>query len=246
MNYIENPKTKDSGIICCIPQTGICPNGCEDCFFQSGRSYLEPLEDNLPNMPTIEQVGHRVVRVNDGNDSGVVRDVVMAAVKRFPLKFYNTAIAVGLDEFDAPVVLTVNPGTMTDKHSYFLGSIPINLMFVRFRTNMWNLNVLNEAVEYYSEREVPIVLTFMAYFKSEIGQRYEGSYVYRKRTLNSYWAIITRSWEAVMDRYKYNKWVYSCGKIEGEKGTTACRHCGNCLREFFATMERMKEKKGWA
>jgi len=41
-------------------------------------------------------------------------------------------------------------------------------------------------------------------------------------------------------RYKYNKWVYSCGKIEGEKGTTACRHCGNCLREYFATCERIR------
>ena len=44
MSYIENPKTKGSGIIACIPQKGLCPNKCEDCFFQSGRSYLEPLE----------------------------------------------------------------------------------------------------------------------------------------------------------------------------------------------------------
>jgi|GEM_PF-4975445 len=28
--YIENPKTKGSGIICCIPQTGVCPIGCPD------------------------------------------------------------------------------------------------------------------------------------------------------------------------------------------------------------------------
>lgn len=54
MRYKENPKTKGSGIIACIPQTGVCPNKCEDCFFQSGRSYLEPLEENLPNMPTVE------------------------------------------------------------------------------------------------------------------------------------------------------------------------------------------------
>ena len=54
MNYIENPKTKGSGIITCIPQEGICPMKCDDCFFQSGRSYLEPLDINLPNMPDLE------------------------------------------------------------------------------------------------------------------------------------------------------------------------------------------------
>jgi hypothetical protein len=69
MGYIYNPKTKGSGIICCIPQTGTCPNKCEDCFFQSGRSYLEPLEQNLPNIPSLEQVGNQVVRINDGNVS---------------------------------------------------------------------------------------------------------------------------------------------------------------------------------
>jgi len=81
MGYKENPKTKGSGIVCAIPQKGICPNRCEDCFFQSGRSY-----ENTP----------------------------------------------------------------------------------------------------------------------------------------------------------YEKWVYSCGKIEGEAGTNACRHCGNCLREYYATLERMR------
>ena len=54
-----NPKTKGSGIITCIPQTGRCPNGCEDCFFQSGRSYLEPLEENLPHVPPAEMARER-------------------------------------------------------------------------------------------------------------------------------------------------------------------------------------------
>ncbi len=38
MDYKENPKTKGSGIICAIPQKGICPSKCPDCFFQSVRS----------------------------------------------------------------------------------------------------------------------------------------------------------------------------------------------------------------
>ena len=111
MSYVENPKTKGSGILCCIPQKGRCPNNCSDCFFQSGR--------------------------REG--------------------------------------------------------------FAKY-------------------------------------------YIKRKRTLNEYFAITTDAWESVMARYKYNRWVYSCGKVEGEKGGGGCRHCGNCLREFFATRERMETR----
>ena len=240
MSYIENPKTKGSGIICAIPQIGICPNNCEDCFFQSGRSYLEPLENNLPNMPSVEMTQNRVVRVNDGNDSNVNRSLVMKDTSRYPMKFYNTAIPKNIDRFDAPVVLTINMGKLTDKECVCLSPIPSNLMFVRVRANTWNTHVIDKAVAYYTLNEVPIVLTFMAYFNLSIPEAHRQNYVFRKRTLNSYWAITTEAWEMIMLRYKYNIWVYSCGKIEGERGTTACRHCGNCLREYFATMERLR------
>ena len=246
MPYKENPKTRGSGIICAIPQTGTCPNKCEDCFFQSGRSYLEPLDKNLPNLPSAQYAKNRVVRVNDGNDSNVNRKLVIKSTKflfffkKYKMKFYNTAIPRDLDKFDAPVVLTLNPGEKTDSMIYCVEPIPKNLMFVRFRVNTWNLDLADAAVDYYSKLEVPVILTFMAYFGSEISESHKTNYMFRKRTLNSYWAITTTAWEEIMARYKYNKWVYSCGKIEGEKGTTACRHCGNCLREYFATMERLR------
>ena len=245
--YKENPKTKGSGIICAIPQTGLCPNKCDDCFFQSGRSYLEPLEENLPNIPSEQEAEGRLVRVNDGNDSNYLREEVMAEtgwpIRDFKMKFYNTAIPRNFEKFDAPIVLTINPGKRTDESFYGFNDhqIPKNLMFVRFRTNTWNLELLDRAVEYYSFKEIPIVLTFMAYFTLFVRPGHEKNYITRKRTLNSYWAITTEAWEKVMSKYKYNKWVYSCGKIEGEKGTSGCRHCGNCLREYFATMERMRE-----
>jgi len=239
MGYKENPKTKGSGIFCCIPQKGRCPNNCNDCFFQSGRSYLEPLDENLPNMP--EDTENRIVRVNDGNDSNIHRNYVIAVTKGYKMKFYNTAIAVDLEEFDAPVVLTINPGKMTDVNFYKLEEIPKNLMFVRVRTNTWNLiDVVEPAIRYYSKRKVPIVLTFMAYFTTPIKKGHENSYIFRKRTLNSYYAITTKAWEKVMKPYKYNQWVYSCGKIEGELGTTKCARCGNCIREYFVTLERMR------
>jgi len=245
--YKCNPKTKGSGIICAIPQKGTCPNKCEDCFFQSGRSYLEPLEENLPNMPdwSNQKLYRRIVRVNDGNDSNVQQEETIKATETYPFKFYNTSIPKDLDKFDAPVVLTINPGKMTDEKFYDFDYFPIpkNLMFVRFRTNTWNLELLDRAVGYYSSREIPIVLTFMAYFTLFVRPGYEKDYILRKRTLNTYWAITTEAWESVMVRHKYNKWVYSCGKIEGEKGTSSCARCGNCIREYFVTMERMNERK---
>jgi hypothetical protein len=239
--YIENPKTKGSGIYCCIPQRGVCPIGCADCFFQSGRSYLEPLSENLPNMP--EPNPRRIVRVNDGNDSNNFPGTVMEATEQYPFKFYNTSIPSRLDRFDAPVVLTANPGIYTDTNAALLAEIPSNLMFVRVRTNAWNLEIVDSAVKHYSAMEVPIVLTFMAYFTQDIPEEHRGKYVFRKRTLNSYHAITTAAWEEIMARYKYNQWVYSCGKIEGEKGTTKCARCGNCVREYFVTLERMTNQR---
>ena len=251
MGYIENPKTRGSGIICCIPQTGLCPNRCEDCFFQGGRSYLEPLDMNLPNMPSSDEAEGRVVRVNDGNDSNVQRSLVIEAVQIYPDRFYNTAIPRDIKDFDAPVVLTVNPGKMTDSDFYQVDPIPPNLMFVRVRTNMWNLdNLVRPAIQYYSARHVPVILTFMAYhsLQPEFGAKpKEGSctygdyYTYRKRTTNSYYAIKSDAWQSVMANYLFNRWVYSCG-TEGENGYSGCRYCGNCLREYFNTRERMRSQ----
>jgi hypothetical protein len=239
MAYRENPKTKGSGIITCIPQKGTCPNKCEDCFFQSGRSYLEPLDENLPNMPTAEMAKGRIVRVNDGNDSNVQRKKVIEAVKDFPMKFYNTAIPWNLGEFGAPVVLTVNPGIRTDKSAYLIEFIPKNLMFVRVRVNAWNLELVDRVAEHYSRCEVPVILTFMRYYTEVLPKEHEIYYTFRKNIINSYWKITKDGWNMIMARYQYNHLVHSCG-IEGEKGTSACRHCGNCIREYFATMERLR------
>jgi hypothetical protein len=244
MTYIENPKTKGSGILCCIPQSGTCPMKCNDCFFQSGRSYLEPLADNLPNMPTFDwEIDTRVVRVNDGNDSNSDRETVIEKTSRFPMKFYNTSMPYKLDLFDAPVVLTLNPGKSTDKHVHLLTEpISTNLMFVRVRANLWNTDLIDQAVDYYTSKDIAVVLTFMAYYDEQsIPEAYRFGYTYRKRTLNSYYAITTDAWRGVMKRYQDNIRVYSCGKIEGEKGKTNCKYCGNCLREYFLTKEKSSD-----
>ncbi len=244
MPYKENPKTAGSGIVCCIPQSTKCPNNCNDCFFQSGRSYLEPLEASLPNMPDFD-TSQLVVRVNDGNDSNVQRKKVIATTKHMPMKFYNISALHSKDstkhipEFPGPVVLTVNPGKSIDWAYRKLEVIPANLMFVRVLVSTWNLSLVHSAVHWYVSKKVPVVLTFMAYHDIEsVPEAHKDSYVYRKRTANAYYAIQNSSWLSIMARWKHDPMVYSCGK---EGLNTLCKHCGNCLREYFATQERMKD-----
>jgi len=241
MPYKPNPKLAGSGMLACIPQPDRCPMNCPDCFFQSGRSYLEPLEDNLPNMPPLAQVLSRptVIRVNDGNDSGIGAMKVMKACFSYPMKFYNTSVPGGLERFNTPVVLTVNPGPATDQEACLLDKIPPNLMFVRVRTNTWNLeHVVSPTVVYYTHREVPVVLTFMAYYTKTVPVSRVTDYEARTRTSNVYLAIKTVAWRRIMALFMDNPWVHSCG-TEGVPSGTLCRHCGNCLREYFATLERM-------
>jgi len=238
MSYIDNPKTKGSGIICCIPQSTKCPMNCKDCFFQSGRSYLEPLEENLPNIPELLSTLNRVVRVNDGNDSSIDRQAVSDGTYKFADKFYNTSNPENLESYIYPVVLTINPGTMTDTDFHRIEEPPKNLMFVRYRTNTWNFHVCESAVEWYSNRCVPIVLTFMAYHDLiSLPTLHEHRYEWRERTINSYLAIKYEYYKNIMGQYGSNRWVYSCG-TEGVE--SRCRWCGNCLREYYATIERMR------
>jgi len=85
------------------------------------------------------------------------------------------------------------------------------------------------------------VLTFMAYFDTaeKIPANHRHNYQLRKRTLNEYYAITRDAWRGVMDFYHDNPLVHSCG-TEGVPGGSACKNCGNCLREYFAVRERMR------
>lgn len=233
--WLWNPKVKGSGIIECIPQSGNCPVGCPDCFFQTGRSYLEPLKDNLPHIPPILMTTSRIVRVNDGNDSNVERDLVESKTKGFKNKFFNTSIPKDLEKFSAPVVLTINPSLKTDKSFHKLEKIPNNLMFVRIRVNTWNLDkVVKPAIDYYTKRGVAVVLTFMAYYSTGVPEEHKKYYSWKKRTINSYWCIKKLQMEKILKIFKNNPFVYTCC----ERHST-CSFCGNCVREFYNAKERM-------
>lgn len=232
-----NPKIKGSGIIECIPQTGRCPVGCDDCFFQSGRSYLEPLDENLPHIPTEEMAKGRVVRMNDGNDSNVQRDLVEEVAQTYEDYFFNTSIPKDLGSFSGPVVLTVNPGKMTDNDFHKLDKALLNLMFVRVRVNTWNLHTVTEpAVMHYTKLGIPVVLTFMAYYTETVPEKHRYKYEWKQRTINSYWVMKRRWMDIIETMFEDNTLVYSCGR----RGQYACFLCGNCLREYHAAKERLR------
>lgn len=239
--WIWNPKVKSSGIIECIPQSGRCPIGCEDCFFQSGRSYLEPLSENLPHIPSSEMARGRVVRMNDGNDSNVERELVERVAATFDDAFFNTSIPSRLGEFSRPFVLTVNPNKMTDTEFHRIGEIPPNMMFARVRTNMWNIDsVVRPAVKYYAEeRDVPVVLTFMAYYTKSIRDGYQHAYEWRTRTINPYWVIKRSHVDEIESMFYGFQNVYLCGR----HGSSTCAACGNCLREYYRAKEKMRKMK---
>lgn len=234
-----NPKVKGSGIIECIPQEGTCPQKCPDCFFQSGRSYLEPLKENLPHIPSKNMARGRIVRINDGNDSNVQRELVEKTASMFIDKFFNTSIPYNIDKFPAPVVLTVNPSLLTDNEFHKV-NYSDNLMFVRIRTNTWNINnIVRPAINYYTNMSIPVVLTFMAYYNEDIHKDHIQNYTWKKRTINSYWCITSSALKSITDEFENNSLVYSCGY----KGQSLCKYCGNCMREYYNTKERMRLDK---
>jgi len=241
MSYMENPKTTGSGIVCCAPQTTKCPRGCADCFAQHDGVYA-----TLPNIPPVELTKGRVVRIGDISDAYHQLDCSLAVASKYDDCFLNSSYSKIFDEVsDIPVVLTINPGEMTDVDFYKLDPIPENLMFVRYRANAWNTAMMRAAINYYTSKGIVVILTWMAYTATPIPELYADVYEFRQRTLNSYWCIKEYARRRIERDYGDNDLVYSCGK--------QCVRCGNCLRGYFETKERMrnadkcitKRKKGF-
>lgn len=227
--YKENPKMKGSGMLGCIPQQGPCPIGCEWCFFNE-RSYLDIMRET-PNMPGKEESEGRVVRVNDGGDSSVNWPLSLISTRDYKDKFYNTSQVDHLREFDAPIVLTVNPGKMTDEDFWIVSKEDAEkIMFVRFRVNTWNLELMDKCIRYYMGLDIPTVATPMAYPSlMPIPQEEIKFYEWGKRTLNDYWKLNMEGKKKVCLGSPMG--FYYC---EGE-----CKRCGNCLREYFRKKEEL-------
>jgi hypothetical protein len=214
-----NPKLIGSNIIDCIPQTGECPNRCSECFYNGGR-FFRTLDE--PLIPSCEEVGDKIVRVNTGNDSNVNKSLVLEQTKQYKHKFYNTSIPKF--DFHAPVVFTCNP-----KEDFILANPVDNIMFVRIRTTTWNKKERDVAIQYYKKLNVPIVLTFMRFYnKYSIPENQLENYEWRENILNNYFCIKT---EAILNIMKeYNKMgVLMCGTPYSSN----CVDCGNCENLYW-------------
>lgn len=229
MSYVENPKTKGSGIVCCAPQTTQCPRGCADCFAQHEGVYAE-----LPNIPDEQDAKGRVVRIGDISDAYHQLGLSMHYANLFDDCFLNTSYKEIFEIVQSvPIVLTLNPGELTDIDFHKLDPIPQNLMFVRFRANAWNTAMMREAINYYTPKGVAVILTWMAYIETPIPELYADVYEFRQRTLNSYWCIKEYARRRIERDYGDNELVYSCGK--------QCARCGNCIREYNNIKERLRK-----
>lgn len=234
----NNPKMMNSGIVDCIPQTGTCPIGCPGCFYNKG-FYLD-IHKDLPLIPDPDEINKHpfVVRMNSGNDSTVEKDLVVATAKKYKHAFFNTS-EPDLN-FPGPVVVTVNPGKMTDNDFWTIKRFNmdlVNLMFVRVRVNWWNLELVQRVIKEYTTQQVPVVLTFMRYNNLDDILLYcREFYEVKAHLINKYYCP-KRAYEfdLVNTLRKVHPLVYHCGNPH----SSLCVTCGNCLREYWATYIRM-------
>jgi len=86
-------------------------------------------------------------------------------------------------------------------------------------------------------------MKLMNYYKQIIPKDHLVHYEKKQRILNVSWSLKYSTWKFLMSRYNFNPLVHSCG-VEGlTTESKLCKNCGNCLREYFNTMERMKNGK---
>ncbi len=226
-DYKPNPKLVDTLIVDCIPQEGNCPVGCNQCFYnRPGAFYC-----NTPNVPTQEDVGNKLVRMNCGHDSNIKRELVIKTAEQFKFFFFNTSIPNF--DFPGPVVFTAN--AKEEEPAKLLSVIPENLMFVRLRVSSTNLQLVDTAVHYYTGLCVPVVLTFMAYYDNCPNPNF---YEWKVRHVNSYWCPTVDFMKMVKERYYFTKCriVSVCGSYEDGY----CRSCRNCETYYVQTVKRMR------
>jgi len=231
----RNPKQEGSELFDCIPQEGKCSIGCNQCFFnRPGAFYTE-----VPSVPTPEEVGDGVVRMNTGNDSNNQRDLVIETAQQYKHAFYNTSLP--RFDFPGPVVFTANG--REEKPAHLIDPVPDNVMFVRLRVSGTNIPHIDAAVDHYTLAHVPVVLTFMAYYdqapnvtRTELWLPTEECYVWKVRHINSYWCPTPEFMRAVLDRYYGNRFVSMCGSID----TPYCRACRNCETYYYQTAKRLR------
>jgi len=242
---LRNPKQEGTCLFDCKPQVGLCPIGCNQCFHNRPGAFYVSIDES--QIPTPEEVGDGIVRMNCGNDSNNQRDLVIETAKQYQRYFFNTSIAKF--DFPGPVVLTANPKEEDHNHYHY----PLwhgdfgwyaparNLMFVRLRVSPTNLELVAKAAAAWTQAQVPVVLTFMAYYTHEpeipANVTVEGPcYEWKVRHINSYWCPTPAFIRYVLNQHASNRLVSYCGSLEG----SYCRLCRNCETHYIQTCKRLR------
>jgi hypothetical protein len=212
----SNPKQAGTPLIDCIPQTGECPVGCAECFYNGGRFY-RTLDE--PLLPTAAEAAGKIVRVNSGHDSNIDRDLVINLTKSFPDKFYNTAIPKF--GFPGPTIFTAN-----GKGLFFLEQCKISdVMAVRVRFNSWDLDEQDKLICHYHSESTPIIITWLRYYSAEvIPDNHHKNYSWRQSVINEYWTLFPDIKNDLLKPYRSLSNVYSCSPL----WSSYCTNCGVC------------------
>jgi len=265
MPTLRDPKQEGTNLWDCIPQRGPCPMNCNQCYYNrtttcpnchgagadKGCRICKDIgvlpayyADWEPLIPTPQEVGDGIVRMNCGHDSNIQRDLIIKTAQLYKHVFFNTSIA----RFGFPglVVFTANPdeeSPVSNPYRLGLGVYDIDqLMFVRLRVSASNLELIEEGVRIWTDKdiEIPVVLTFMAYYdippQDPNGDR---PYIWKIRHINSYWCATPEFVRKVLRRMKRvnDRLVTMCGTPE----SNYCRDCRNCESYYWQTIKRLKE-----
>lgn len=243
---IRNPKQVDSNLYDCRPQTGSCPIGCNQCFYNRPGAYYTDI--SKPNMPDPVKVGNDIVRMNCGHDSNMQRELVIATAGQYKNFFFNTSIANY--NFPGPVVLTINCCEEEPKRAIMPPiSIPPNLMFVRIRASASNLGDVHRLVTDWLLSDVPIVITFMAYYDEDVVNgvmKYthpfyctvkKPLYEYKTRHINKYYCPTKEMKIRTMKSLnaEHNRLLTMCGTFD----SNYCKDCRNCESYYWITRRRL-------
>lgn len=251
--YVENPKLVGSNIIDCKPQTGPCPMNCNQCFYnRPGASYV-PI--NKTNIPFGNEADGKIVRMNSLHDSNIRKAEVLRVAKRYEHVFFNTSIR-NFDDFPGPIVFTANPSEEQPVEMLFLRDPnAYKLMYVRLRVSAMNLMHIRKAVRTISKcSEVPIVLTFMAYYERpkwmngrdfSVNFTLDGNtiaYVWKVRHINEYWCATKAFKKSVLKMMRAfgGSQVTICGTLD----SNYCRDCRSCEAYYWIARKLLEEREG--
>jgi len=250
MKTPRNPKQEGTNLFDCRPQVGSCPIGCNQCFYNRPGAFYVPIDQ--PNIPDPEEVGDGIIRMNCGHDSNIQRELVIETAKKYKNFFFNTSIPKF--HFPGPVVFTANPKEeelamssgncdWDQKQNVYFDRI----MFVRLRVSPSNLHLVATAINSWIKYQIPVVLTFMAYYdqeppiSEEVLKDLTGQPIYewRIRHINSYFCPTREFKEYVINRMKKigGRLVTMCGTLD----SNYCKDCMNCSTYYWQTMKHLEE-----